>query len=121
MRRLEDEQLLERIWELHAANHYACGSRRMWKALRRDGEHVGCGRVERLMRRNGIQGAKWRGKPWRTTIPDADAPKRPDLVQPDFSATRRTWSTSPGTTPAGSTAPLAMSHLPSTRPSTRLV
>jgi putative transposase len=88
-RRLEDERLLGRIRELHAANYYAYGSRRMWKALLREGEQVGRGRVERLMRRNGIQGAKRRGKPWRTTIPDLDARRRPDLVQRDFSAAGR--------------------------------
>ena len=88
-RRLEDERLLARIRELHAANYYAYGSRRMWKALVREGEQVGRGRVERLMRRNGIQGAKRRGKPWRTTIPDSEARRRPDLVQRDFSAAGR--------------------------------
>ena len=88
-RRLEDERLLARIRELHAANYYAYGSRRMWKALVREGEQVGRGRVERLMRRNGIQGAKRRGKPWRTTIPDLEARRRPDLVQRDFSAAGR--------------------------------
>jgi putative transposase len=88
-RRLEDERLLTRIRELHAANYYAYGSRRMWKALLRDGEQVGRGRVERLMRGHGIQGAKRRGKPWRTTVPDAAAPRRPDLVHRDFSATTR--------------------------------
>jgi putative transposase len=88
-RRLEDERLLDRIRELHAANYYAYGSRRMWKALVREGEQVGRGRVERLMRRNGIQGAKRRGKPWRTTIPDLEARRRPDLVQRDFSAASR--------------------------------
>ncbi len=88
-RQLEDERLLARIRELHAANHYAYGSRRMWKALVRDGEQVGRGRVERLMGRNGIQGAKRRGKPWRTTIRDLEARRRPDLVQRDFSAAGR--------------------------------
>ena len=88
-RQLEDERLLARIRELHAADYYAYGSRRMWKALVRDGEQVGRGRVERLMRRNGIQGAKRRGKPWRTTIPDLEARRRPDLVQRDFSAAGR--------------------------------
>jgi transposase InsO family protein len=88
-RQQEDERLLERIRELHAANYYAYGSRRMWKALLREGEQVGRGRVERLMRRNGIQGAKRRGKPWRTTIPDREAQRRPDLVQRDFSAAGR--------------------------------
>jgi putative transposase len=42
--------------------------------------------VQRLMRIHGIQGAKRRGRPWRTTIADPDALRRPDLVQRDFSA-----------------------------------
>jgi putative transposase len=88
-RRLEDERLLGRIRELHAANYYAYGSRRMWKALVREGEQIGRGRVERLMRTSGIQGAKRRGKPWRTTTPDPAAQRRPDLVQRDFSAAGR--------------------------------
>jgi putative transposase len=58
----------------------------MWKALRRAGEMPGRGRVERLMRANGICGAKRRGKPWRTTRPDPAARRRPDLVDRDFSA-----------------------------------
>jgi putative transposase len=85
-RAVEDERLLGRIRELHAANDYAYGSRRMWKALRRTGEDVGRGRVERLMRTNGICGAKRRGKPWRTTRPDPAARRRPDLVDRDFAA-----------------------------------
>ncbi len=39
------------------------------------------------MRTAGIQGAKRRGKPWRTTTPDSGAPRRPDLVERNFSAT----------------------------------
>src|SRR5215210_3779944 len=58
----------------------------MWKALRLAGEHVGRGHVERLMRTDGICGAKRRGKPWRTTRPDLQARRRPDLVERDFSA-----------------------------------
>ena len=38
------------------------------------------------MRAHGIQGAKRRGKPWRTTIADPDAQRRPDLVRRDFTA-----------------------------------
>ena len=76
------------IRELHEANYYAYGSRRMWKALLRAGEQVGRGRVERLMRQNGIQGAKRRGKPWRTTKPDPAALRSPDLVKRDFTASR---------------------------------
>jgi putative transposase len=82
----EDERLLERIRELHAANFYAYGSRRMWKALLRDGWLVGRSRVERVMRANGIQGAKRRGRPWRTTMPDPAAARPRDLVERDFTA-----------------------------------
>jgi transposase InsO family protein len=58
----------------------------MWKALRRAGEQVPRCRVQRLMKGNGIVGAKRRGKPWRTTKPDPQAARRPDLVQRDFAA-----------------------------------
>jgi putative transposase len=85
-RTIEDERLLGRIRELHAANYYAYGSRRMWIALNRAGEPVARCTVERLMGAHGIQGAKRRGKPWRTTRPDPQARRRPDLVQRDFSA-----------------------------------
>lgn len=85
-RRIEDEQLLARIEQLQAANYYAYGYRRTWKALRREGVEVGRDRVKRLMRAHGIQGAKRRGKPWRTTRPDPAAHRRPDLVERNFSA-----------------------------------
>ena len=87
-RAVEDERLLERIGEMHAANYYAYGYRRMWKALLRAGEEVGRDRVKRLMRTHAIQGAKRRGKPWRTTTPDPAAHRPPDLVQRNFSAER---------------------------------
>jgi putative transposase len=92
-RRIEDERLLERIRVVHAANYYAYGYRRTWKALLRSGEHVGRDRVKRLMSAEGIQGAKRRGRPWRTTKPDPDARWRPDLVQRNFAvdAPDRLW------------------------------
>ncbi len=83
-----DERLLGRIRELHAANYEAYGYRRMWKALRRAGEPVGRDQVKRLMRTNAICGAKRRGKPWRTTTPDAAGARSPDLVCREFTATR---------------------------------
>ena len=58
----------------------------MWKALRRAGETAPRCQVQRLMREHGIQGAKRRGKPWRTTRPDPLAHRRPDLVQRQFTA-----------------------------------
>lgn len=92
-RAIEDERLLDRIREVHKRNYFAYGYRRMWIALRRQGEAVGRGRVQRLMRQAGIQGAKRRGKPWRTTKADPKAQRRPDLVERDFNATapNRLW------------------------------
>jgi putative transposase len=84
-RAVEDERLLAVIRETHERNYCAYGSRRMWKQLRRQGETAGRCRVERLMRSNGICGAKRRGKPWRTTTPDITH-RRPDLVDRDFTA-----------------------------------
>lgn len=85
-RAIEDERLLGRIREVHERNYCAYGYRRMWIALRRQGEEVGRGRVQRLMREAGIQGAKRRGRPWRTTKADPAATGRPDLVRRDFTA-----------------------------------
>jgi putative transposase len=85
-RAVEDARLTERIRELHAANYSAYGYRRMWLTLRRAGEPVARCTVQRLMRRAGIEGAKRRGRPWRTTKPDPEAHRRPDLVERDFSA-----------------------------------
>ena len=85
-RALEDERLLGLIREIHERNYYCYGSWRMWRALVRAREQVGRGRVERLMRAHGIQGAKRRGKPWRTTTPDGAAARPADLVQRNFAA-----------------------------------
>ena len=85
-RQIEDERLSERIRELHRANYEAYGYRRIWRALQRQGEDPGRDRVARLMRSAGIAGAKRRGKPWRTTKPDPEAHRRPDLVNRDFTA-----------------------------------
>jgi Transposase and inactivated derivatives len=87
-RRVEDERLLAEIKRVHAANYEAYGSRRTWKELLRRGELVARCTVERLMAENGIQGAKRRGRPWRTTTPDPEGRRRPDLVDRDFTAQR---------------------------------
>jgi putative transposase len=82
----EDERLTERIREIHRANYEAYGYRRTWKALGRAGESAPRCQVQRLMRCAGIQGAKRRGNPWRTTKPDPSVQRRPDLVNRDFTA-----------------------------------
>jgi putative transposase len=90
---VEDEWLLSAIERVHAANWDCYGYRRTWLQLKREGIHVGRDRIKRLMRAGGIQGAKRRGKPWRTTRPDPAALRPPDRVERDFSAERpdRLW------------------------------
>jgi len=85
-RAVADERLLGRIEAVHAANYHCYGYRRMWLALERAGVDAGRDRVKRLMREAGIQGAKRRGKPWRTTIADPAAVRAPDRVNRHFSA-----------------------------------
>lgn len=82
------ERLVRRIRELHQANYGAYGYRRVRKALQREGVDVGRDQVALLMRQEGLQGAKRRGKPWRTTKPDPGAVRRPDLVNRQFTAAR---------------------------------
>ena len=85
---MADEQLVATIRMVHAENFEAYGYRKLHLALKRQGLEVGRDRVKRLMRVHGIQGAKRRGKPWRTTTPDPHARRRPDLVARDFTARR---------------------------------
>jgi len=87
-REVEDGRLLALIRKVHKENYEAYGYRRMWKELLRRGERVARCRVQRLMAANEIQGAKRRGRPWRTTTADPDANRRPDLVGRDFTASR---------------------------------
>jgi len=83
-----DEQLVATIGELHEVNFEAYGYRKLHLALKRAGHEVGRDRVKRLMRQHGIQGAKRRAKTWKTTTPDPQAARRPDLVERDFTARR---------------------------------
>jgi putative transposase len=87
-RAVEDERLTARICEVHRANYEAYGYRRMHAQFVREGEPVGRDQVARLMRSAGIQGAKRRGKAWRTTTPDPLAVRPADLVQRAFTADR---------------------------------
>jgi putative transposase len=78
-----DAVLIERIRRIHEENY---GARKVWWQLRREGFDVARCTVERLMSRDGLQGAV-RGKKRRTTIPDnGQVGRAPDLVDRDFSA-----------------------------------
>ncbi|MGH8302560.1 MAG: IS3 family transposase, partial [Steroidobacteraceae bacterium] len=85
-RSVEDERLTGRVREVHGENFDCYGYRRLHAQLVREGEAAGRDRVARLMRLAGVQGAKRRGKPWRTTIADPEGQQRPDLVCRQFSA-----------------------------------
>lgn len=91
-RAVRDDHLAERIRRVHADNLSVYGSRKVWWALQREGTLVARCTVERLMAREGLQGAV-RGKRWRTTFPDGQAERPPDLVDRDFnaSAPNRLW------------------------------
>lgn len=87
-RAVEDERLTVRIHATQEANYEAYGYRRMHAQLVREDETAGRDQIARLMRTAGVQGAKRRGKPWRTTVPDPGAQRPADLVRRDFTAER---------------------------------
>ena len=73
---------IRRVWE---ANFGVYGARKVWRQLQREGIEVARCTVERLMRREGLQGVV-RGETKRTTIPDEDAARPRDLVDRSFGA-----------------------------------
>jgi len=87
-----DAVVLDRIRIVHgdrAIGRGVYGVRKVHAQLLReggvDGRPVSRRQVERLMRTEGLQGAR-RGRVFRTTRPDAAAARPPDLVQRDFTA-----------------------------------
>lgn len=68
------------------------GSRKMWIRLRGQGHDIARCTIERLMRANGWEGARY-GSKHRTTLADEAHPRSPDLVDRDFSplAPNRLW------------------------------
>ncbi|MER5740117.1 IS3 family transposase [Streptomyces sp. NPDC002262] len=102
-RQLRDEHLMPLIEQVHAESGSTYGARRITRAPRRKGHEVARCTVERLMPELGLEGVI-RGRRRRTTIPEPSAPRPPDLVDRDFTASRpdqlwvadmtyvRTWS-----------------------------
>jgi len=84
-RAMSDEILGQALCEIHAANFSVYGTRKMWKAMRRAGHDVGRDQVARLMRCQGLYGVR-RAKKVRTTKRDDSAPRSPDLVERNFTA-----------------------------------
>jgi transposase InsO family protein len=75
---------IERVWR---ANLQVYGADKVWRQLNREGIAVARCTVERLMRQQGLQGAR-RGKRVRTTRPDSQAVCPLDRVHRQFKAAR---------------------------------
>lgn len=86
-RQAADDALAAEIREIHAEHKGTYGIRRVHAELRGFGHTVNRKRVERLMRKHGIEGRHLRRRK-RTTVPDRLAPPAPDLVQRRFTAGR---------------------------------
>ena len=86
-RAVRDAVLLPILLALWQANYSVYGAHKLWKAARRAGHDIGRDQVGRLMRELGIRGVK-RGRRVITTRRDDTAPRSPDLVQRNFTATR---------------------------------
>jgi putative transposase len=86
-RALRDAKLKAEIARVHAENFGVYGARKVWRQLRREGITVARCTVERLMRELGLEGVR-RGKPHKTTTPQAADARPADLVERDFSASR---------------------------------
>jgi putative transposase len=86
VRAVRDAVLLPVLLTLWKANYSVYGARKLWKAARRSGHDIGRDQVARLMRQAGLRGVK-RGRRVITTRSDDKAPRSPDLVKRDFTAT----------------------------------
>jgi putative transposase len=84
---VRDAQLKVEIARVHAEHFGVYGARKVWRQLHREGTCVARCTVERLMGELHLEGVR-RGKPHKTTTPDAGVPRPADLVDRDFSAQR---------------------------------
>ena len=78
------EKAIHRVWN---ANRQVYGADKVWRQINREGFPVARCTVERLMRKQGLQGVV-RGKKVKTTFPDLAAPNPQDLVNRQFRADR---------------------------------
>ena len=75
---------IRRVYDEHFGVY---GARKVWRQLHREGIAVARCTVERRMGELHLRGVR-RGKPHRTTTPEAAAARPTDLVERDFSAAR---------------------------------
>ena len=82
-----DAWLVEKLRRVHQQSDGTYGAWRSWKQLNREGMMVARCTVERLMRREQLEGIR-RGKTRRTTVPAQRPVPAVDLVKRHFTATR---------------------------------
>ena len=86
-RAVRDARILAEIAQMRAEYEEVYGARKTWLELNRRGIPVARCTVERVMRENGLRGAR-RGRTIRTTIPGKGPghERAPDLIGRDFTA-----------------------------------
>lgn len=91
-RAIADQQRLQIIREVHAANYGVYGVRKMHAELNRRGHRIARCTVHRLMRSEGLRGIS-RSKGPRTTVAGDGPDTRPDLLERNFAAAApdRVW------------------------------
>ena len=87
VREQRDEQLSAEIEQIWQDNHCVYGVRKVWREMRSRGDTVARCTVERLMRRDGLEGAV-RGKRRKTTHRDETLSSPQDKVKRQFDAER---------------------------------
>jgi putative transposase len=85
-RAIRDAVMMPILLTIWVANRKLYGAHKLWKAARRAGHDIGRDQTARLMRQLGIEGVR-RQRRVRTTRPDKDAARHPDLVKRQFTAT----------------------------------
>lgn len=93
-RQLRDAEIAPQLLELWEENYSVYGVRKLWKAAKRAGIDIGRDQTARLMKTLDIEGVR-RTKRVKTTKPDPDAVRHPDLVNRVFTADapNRLWVT----------------------------
>jgi transposase InsO family protein len=86
-RQKRDAELCPQIQRVWHENFCVYGARKTWRQLNRESIGAAHCTVRRLMRKLGLRGAR-RGKAFKTTVPDENAQRLPDLVKRQFVATR---------------------------------
>ena len=92
-RSVANRDLVDDIKRVHLNNRGRYGSPRIHAELKAQGRRVGRGRIERLMRRQGIRAIMARPRRVRTTDSRHDFPLAPNLLERNFTAVapNRIW------------------------------